>query len=90
MLYPLGIPLGPKPKGLVGKFLGEKTPAPGPSEPDPWTVLFLTLLLLIYCPFLFILSANLDPPYIDPGKKLLAVACFLVFEFPYVEIIELL
>ena len=35
MLYPLGIPFGPKPNGLVGKFFGEKTPAPGPSEPDP-------------------------------------------------------
>ena len=28
-------PFGPKPKGLVGKFLGENIPEPGPSEPDP-------------------------------------------------------
>ena len=53
-------PFGPKPKGLVGKFLGENIPEPGPSEPDPWTVLFLTLLLLT-APPLLMLSANLLP-----------------------------
>ena len=59
-------PFGPNPKGLVGKFLGENIPAPGPRDPDPWTVLFLTLLLFITYPFLLILSANLEPFYIVP------------------------
>ena len=37
----------PKPKLLVGRFLGENIPPPGPRDPEPITVEFLVLLFTL-------------------------------------------